>query len=113
MKNIKITLISVVIFGMFSVCLLPLVVGAQPLPTPIKSTDDIIRTLNNIKDIIGTILGVVVVIIFIWAGVTFVTAEGDPTKLEKAKNRVLYGIIGIIVALLAGGILLLIQNVMT
>jgi intracellular sulfur oxidation DsrE/DsrF family protein len=91
---------------------LPLIVAAQ-VPTPVQNTSDVIKVLNNVKNLIWIVLGVLVVIMFIWAGITFVTSEGDPGKIGKARDRLLYGIIGIIVALLAGGVLMLIQSVMS
>jgi hypothetical protein len=112
-EKTKKILITSLITALFSLYLLPVVVSAQEPPTPIKNTGDIIRVLNNVRNVIWAILGVIVVIMFIWAGVTFVTAEGDPGKVEKARNRILYGVIGIIIGLLAGGILLLVQSVMT
>lgn len=46
----------------------------------------------------------VAVIFFIIAGYLFVTATGNPEQYEKAKKMVLYGLIGVLVAL-AGPIL--------
>lgn len=111
MKNLKNILMNLIIFGSLFGCLLPLTVNAQPL-SPITGTADIIRALNNVKNLIWAIILVIVVIMFVWAGITFVTAEGNPNRIEQARNRVLYGIIGIIIALIAGGLITLINQIM-
>lgn len=110
MKKSKKVLINLAVAGTLASLFLPLIASAQP--TIITSTADITKALGNVRNIVWTILAIIVVIMFVWAGITFVTAEGDPGKVQSARNRVLYGIIGIIVALLAGGILLLVQNLM-
>jgi hypothetical protein len=113
-KGLKELISLFTIVGLLTFCFVPLLVNAQdtPPPSPITDPSDIIRTLENVRNIIWAILGFVVVIMFIWAGITFVTAEGDPTKLGAARNRLMYGVIGIIVALLAGGILTLVMSLM-
>lgn len=59
---------------------------------------------NRTKDIINVALGameVVAVIIIIYGGVVFTTSRGDPEKTKKAKNTILYGVIGLAIGLLA------------
>lgn len=60
--------------------------------------------LNRAVVIINVILGVVgfvAVVMIIVGGISFITSQGDSGKVTKAKNTVLYGIIGLVVALLA------------
>ena len=63
---------------------------------------------NNLKGDIGTIinavigvLGIVAVIIIIIGGVSYMTSSGDAGKVKKAKDIILYGVIGLIVCALA------------
>jgi hypothetical protein len=51
-----------------------------------------------------------VVIMFIYAGFLFLTAQGDPTKISTAKKMVIWGIIGVIIALLSYSIVTFITN---
>jgi len=44
----------------------------------------------------------------LWAAYTFITAAGDTEKITSARNRIMYAGIGIIVALLARGIIALV-----
>jgi multisubunit Na+/H+ antiporter MnhB subunit len=47
------------------------------------------------------VLGLVAVFVIVLGGVQFVTASGDPTKVKKAKDAILYGVIGLVIAILA------------
>lgn len=41
------------------------------------------------------------VIMFIWAGFLLLNAQGDPTKFAEVRKAVIYGAIGVVVALLS------------
>ena len=47
------------------------------------------------------IIGIVAVIMIILGGFTMMTSSGDPGKVKKGKDTILYGVIGLVVALLA------------
>lgn len=57
----------------------------------------------KILDAVVLILTPVVVIMLLWAGFLFVTAQGNPEKLKKAKNALLYTLIGAAIVLGAKG----------
>ena len=46
----------------------------------------------------------------VWAGFSFVTAGGDATKVSGAREKVLYALIGIIVAFASRGLVALVQT---
>jgi TRAP-type C4-dicarboxylate transport system permease small subunit len=56
--------------------------------------------INIINAIIG-VLGLVAVIVIILGGVQYMTSSGDAAKVKKAKDTILYGVIGLIVCVLA------------
>ena len=58
-------------------------------------------TINGIINVILAALGIAAVFMIILGGVWFLTSQGDPGKIKKAKDTILYGIIGLVVALLA------------
>ena len=60
-------------------------------------TNDIIHILNGV---IAT-LGLVAVIVIIIGGVNYMTSTGDPAKVKKAKDTILYGLIGLIICVLS------------
>lgn len=60
--------------------------------------------MNIVKDIINVVVGVVgiiAVVMMIVGGISFITSQGDASKVTKARNTILYGVVGLIVALLA------------
>ncbi len=73
-----------------------------------------------IKTIFDNFLAIIVVpvffgvsiMVFIWAGFLFLTAQGDPAKILTSKKLVLYGVIGIVVAMLASGVPIIIAKIL-
>ncbi len=63
----------------------------QPLNTTI---------INIINAIIG-VLGLVAVIVIIIGGVQYMTSSGDAGKVKKAKDTILYGVLGLVIVVLA------------
>ena len=62
------------------------------------------RAENSALSIINVALGlvaVVAVIFIIVGGVQYITSSGDTGKATKARNTILYAVIGLVVALLA------------
>ena len=66
-----------------------------------ESEDTFIPTLWQIIRVVLQVLGIVAVLVIILGGFYYMTAQGDPGKITKAKNTILYGVIGLVVALLA------------
>ena len=59
---------------------------------------------NNIQTIINAvigILGLVCVVVIIIGGINYMTSSGDSGKVKKAKDTILYGVIGLVVCVLA------------
>jgi len=50
------------------------------------------------------------VIAFVVAGILFLTAQGDPNKLTTAKNAFLWGVVGIVVAILGYSIITILKT---
>lgn len=68
------------------------------LDNPLK-----VDTINEaITFFVNTLIKIaipVIVIFFIWAGLKFVLARGNPTKIEEAKNMFWYTVIGTLLIL--------------
>lgn len=56
--------------------------------------------INIINVIIG-VLGLVAVVVIIYGGVQYMTSTGESSKVKKAKDTILYGVIGLIICILA------------
>ncbi len=60
--------------------------------------------MERVVDIINAIVGVVsilAVIVIVIGGILFVTSTGEAAKTTRARNTILYGVVGLVVALLA------------
>src|SRR3989344_2506830 len=86
---------------------------SQSPPTDIVTTgEDLENVLETVRDWFFTVFVVLAVIFLIWAAFLYLTAAGNDTKFGKAKNALIYAIIAIIVALLAGSLTSLLENVL-
>ena len=62
------------------------------------------RAEDSALAIINTVLGVVAVVAVVFiivGGVQYITSSGDTGKAMKAKNTIMYAVIGLVIALLA------------
>ena len=65
---------------------------------PVISADDVLKNGLNIAYFL---LGSIAVVMIIVAGITMTTSGGDAEAVKKAKNTILYSVIGLIVVLMA------------
>ena len=63
--------------------------------------DTLEQTVGHIIQWITGILGLVCVIIVIIGGIQYMTSSGDSGKVKKAKDTILYGVIGMVICVLA------------
>jgi len=61
----------------------------------------LMTTLNQIINVIIGVIGFIAVIVIILGGVQYTTSAGEASKVKKAKDTIMYGIVGLVVALLA------------
>ena len=66
-----------------------------------NNNNDLMKTVNIIINVIIGVIGFVAVVVIILGGVQYTTSAGDPGKVKKAKDTILYGIVGLVIALLA------------
>lgn len=66
--------------------------------------------LLKVVRIIGMAAGVAAVIMIIIAGMQYLLSDGDATKATNARNTLLYAVVGLMVVVLAAGILSFVIN---
>ena len=66
-----------------------------------EASDTLSSDVTTIINAIIGILGIAAVIIIIIGGVQYMTSSGDAGKVKKAKDTILYGVIGLIIVALA------------
>lgn len=99
-----------VLIGLAAV-MLPLMVFAQPpLPQGPQTYGAVITIINTVGQWLFGILLALAVIFLVYAAFLYLTAAGDDKKIDQAKKIILYAVIAIIVAVLARGIVAVVQS---
>lgn len=57
--------------------------------------------LGTILEVVFATLGVIAFLIIVIAGLRYILAGGDPSKVANARNTILYAVIGLVVSLSA------------
>ena len=87
---------------------------AAVAPVTVLAAVDSIQSL--VVAIVGstlwTIFGGVVVVCFVYSGILFLSAGGEPSKLEKARSSFFWGIAGVVVGILAWSALNLVGSLL-
>ncbi len=84
----------------------------EPAPIVFDTGEEMIDLIEDIGDWIFTIVLVVAAIFLIVSGFLFVTAGGDPAKVQMAKQMLINALIGVAVALLAKGLVAVIRSIL-
>jgi len=90
--------------------ILPVMTLAQPTTIVTAPVLPFLSTVILVGNLLFTILLVLSVIFLLYAGILFVMASGSPEQVEKARHIIMYALIGIVVAVLARGIVYFIQG---
>lgn len=78
-----------------------LAVGNTVDPVGPDKTDTLVDDVTTIINNIILVLGLVCVVVMIIGGINYMTSSGDAGKVKKAKDTILYGLIGLVVCVLA------------
>ena len=72
--------------------------------------NDLMSVLRTVINVIVGVIGFVSVFMIILGGITFTTSQGDTAKVARGRNTILYGVIGLVIALLAFAIVNFVLN---
>jgi hypothetical protein len=122
----KIFLISFAIVGLFGLFMTNNIVFGQTYSAqsgatqlcqgsscPITSVEGIFGILKTVVQWTYTIFFAVAVLIILIAAFNFLTAQGDPTKINSAKSQIMWACVAIAIALIAVGAAQIIQGLIT
>lgn len=59
------------------------------------------NVIKNITDIVYWIAGATAVLMFVMAGIRFISSSGNPSRIQKARQSMIYSVIGLIIVILA------------
>lgn len=57
--------------------------------------------VGSITNTLITIAGAITVIVIVIGGIRYITSTGDATRVKQAKDTILYGVIGLVVVIMA------------
>lgn len=85
---------------------LPITIGGFSISTPGVSDDFTTPTgiSQRVVDVLNWAIGMsalVAVVMIIFAGYMFITAAGDPEKIEKGRNAITAAVVGLVIVFLA------------
>lgn len=75
-----------------------------------NSPNDIEKVIENFRDWFGRIIGVLGVIVILYAAFLYMVAGGDEEKIATAKKTLIAGVIGVALAIIAYGIIGLVAS---
>ena len=70
----------------------------------IDGSDGLENDITKIINAIIAVLGILAVVVIILGGIQYMTSNGDAGKVKKAKDTILYGVIGLIIVILSAAI---------
>ena len=62
---------------------------------------DLMKMVRTIINALIGAMGVISVVMIILGGLSYATSQGESSKVQKGKNTIMYGIIGLVISLLA------------
>ena len=84
--------------------------GLNKVNEKTQATTDLEGSIGTILTIVYSIIGIIAVVMVILGGVSYATSQGDPGKVKKGKDTILYGIIGLVIVLMAFAITQFVLN---
>ncbi|MBI2054360.1 MAG: TrbC/VirB2 family protein [Candidatus Staskawiczbacteria bacterium] len=105
-KNRKIAH-AILLAGIILIPVAAMAASALQQPPEGKTFDQII---SFIKGLIYTIGIALVVIMLLISGIMFITSAGDPEKVQRARNTLLYAVVGAVVLIVAASIFKVIEG---
>lgn len=71
------------------------------VPKEKKGDKTLMERVNVIINVLISLVGVVAVIVVVYAGIIMATSQGDSAKVAKARSAIIYGVAGLIICILA------------
>lgn len=83
-----------------------------PAPVNINGYSGVTGLLNTLLGYAYSLFFIIAIFFFLWAAVVYLMAAGNEEKVKEAKNRLMYGVIAIIIAVLAYSIPSLVSSIL-
>ncbi len=74
--------------------------GNNSAPCEAKN-DDIAALLGNVINLLLFIAGAAAVLVIVIGGIRYITSDGDPGAASKAKNTIIFALVGLVIAIMS------------
>lgn len=105
MKKIVLSLIAISLVAM------PVLAFAQIGGAPPTINMDLTTMGNKVANAAWIVFTIIAVVMFIIAGVLFMTAQGAAEKVQQARSAFLWGVAGVVVGIIAFTIITLVRSI--
>jgi len=105
MKKIALSLLAVTLLS------LPVLTFAQIGGAPPTISYDLTTMGNRIANAAWIVFTIIAVIMFIIAGILFMTAQGNAEKVQQARSAFMWGVAGVVVGIIAFTIITLVRSI--
>ncbi|MDO8430037.1 MAG: pilin [bacterium] len=113
MKNLTKKVISATLLALPSLGFAQGVIPSPNVPvTGVRSLDDVSRILVTLVNWVTGLFFVAAILFLFYAAYLYLGAAGDPERLTKAKDQLIYSVIAIAVALLAGSVRFIVESIL-
>lgn len=103
-------LLTVASFLLLSAIFAPVLSLAYSIEAPSSKSVSLQGMMGKVADAVWYVFAGVAIIMFLVAGIIFLTANGSPEKIGQARNAVIWGIVGVVVGIVAGGIIKFVEG---
>lgn len=80
-------------------------IGDRPPPV-----SDLNQLITSILNVMWVVFVVIAVIMFVVSGILFVTSQGAPEKVQQARQSFIWGVAGVVVAIVAFSIVQIVSS---
>ena len=71
---------------------------------------DLSALITAILNVMWVVFVVIAVVMFVVSGILFVTSQGSPEKVQQARQSFIWGIAGVVVAIIAFSIIAIVES---
>jgi len=83
------------------------------LPNPLGNVNNFTTLFDNVAKYIFGLVGVLAVVMIIWAAILFLTSAGKEQQITAAKKALFYAVVGLAIALSGTGLIGLVKYIIT
>ena len=107
---------KIIRISLFSVAVLMLalpVLALESAPDDVNTIEDVIGIINTAVNWLFTLILAIAVIMLLWAAFLWMTSAGDEEKTGNARKTLIYALVGVAIAIIAKGLVSVIEQLLT